>query len=292
MRLDIRYRTVFDYDDEVTRSHTHLRAVPTNDDRQRVHHQRVSVSPETRVVSWIDYWGTHVDAFGVSRPHDRLEVVCDATVATRPADLPMGLVRREALSHPAFVDRHTEFLGPSPHIEWSSDVDAIAEDVAATVGDDVTSLVTAAQRMLGDRFEYAPGATSVDTTVDEAFAQGAGVCQDYAHCLIAMCRSLGVPARYVSGYFYAASDADGRVPEGAEVDVETHAWVEVALPGFGWWALDPTNQQRVDERHVVIGRGRDYGDVAPLRGSFSGGSTHASQVSVRLRVLAEQQQQQ
>ena len=103
-------------------------------------------------------------------------------------------------------------------------------------------------------------------------AGGDGVCQDFVHLGLAMFRVLGVPARYVSGYFYAVDGTDGDMPRRPEITVQTHAWLEVAIPGWGWWALDPTNHLVVGERHVKIGHGRDYDDVLPLRGVYYGTS--------------------
>ena len=107
--------------------------------------------------------------------------------------------------------------------------------------------------------------------VEEVLAQGKGVCQDYAHLAVAMCRSQGIPARYVSGYLFTRDDSIGPTSRTATWStVQTHAWFEAAVPGFGWLALDPTNQQEVGVRHVKIGHGRDYDDVQPLRGVFGG----------------------
>ena len=123
---------------------------------------------------------------------------------------------------------------------------------------------------VADFLTYEGGSTEVGTSVAEIWEQRSGVCQDYAHVAIAVFRSLGVPARYVSGYLYAADSATGAQPDAGEIEVATHAWVEVAIPGFGWWGLDPTNRLVVGERHVKIGHGRDYEDVTPLRGVYHG----------------------
>ena len=113
-------------------------------------------------------------------------------------------------------------------------------------------------------------ATDIGVTLPELVVGGAGVCQDFAHLALGMLRSVGVPARYVSGYLFAADETEFDSPQADLVSVQTHAWIEVAVPGWGWWALDPTNGGEAGERHVVIGCGRDYGDVPPVRGVFSG----------------------
>ena len=129
-----------------------------------------------------------------------------------------------------------------------------------------------------DVLTYRQGATEIGTTLAELVAGGAGVCQDFAHLATGMLRSVGVPARYVSGYLFAADETapdtgTADTETGDVVSVQTHAWIEAALPGWGWWPLDPTNGGGVGERHVVIGCGRDYGDVPPVRGAFIGSGT-------------------
>ena len=114
-------------------------------------------------------------------------------------------------------------------------------------------------------------------------AKARGVCQDYAHLAVALCRSVDIPARYVSGYFFAASEVTGAEVDGDEVVVQTHAWFEAAIPGWGWLALDPTNALQVGQRHIAIGHGRDYDDVPPVRGIYSGGGRPTTDASVEIR---------
>ncbi len=287
MRLDIRYVTRFDYGASVVESQNELRACPASDDSQQVVHYRVITTPASRVSSYLDYWGTRVDTFGVAGPHERLEVVAAATVETVGRAEPSRDVPLVALSDPSWRDVHLEFLQRSPHVAWGEAVVARAREIAAQVGEDadVRSLIDAVDAAVG-ALDYRQGRTVVGVQVEEVLAAGAGVCQDFAHLAIALLRVLGVPARYVSGYFFTADDRTGALAESDEVEVETHAWVEAAVPGFGWWAVDPTNSSDVGERHVTIGRGRDYDDVAPLRGVFNGGPEHGLTVNVQMRRLA------
>jgi transglutaminase-like putative cysteine protease len=139
---------------------------------------------------------------------------------------------------------------------------------------------------VGSLLTYRPGATYVGVGVDEVLGRGEGVCQDYAHLAVSMCRSIGVPARYVSGYLFTEKDDTGDDVEADEVTVQTHAWFEAAIPGVGWLALDPTNRQAVGLRHVKIGHGRDYDDVSPLRGTYSGRPQATLAVVVEMRRLA------
>ncbi len=283
MRLDIRYRCRFDYDQPVRESQNELRAAPAPHDRQSLISYRVATSPPARVLTFEDYWGTRVDAFGVRDSHTHLEVVAESSVETRPQPLLTASPRVERLADPAFLDEHVEYLQRTAHTAWGPTIEAEARQQAGLVGPDVVSVVLALHRRVATTFTYRPGATYVGMDVEELCTRREGVCQDYAHVMIAMCRSLGIPARYVSGYLFTADDSTGDIPEGEMVEVQTHAWVEAAVPGHGWIALDPTNQQEVGERHVKIGHGRDYDDVQPLRGVFAGSATCELDVSVEIR---------
>jgi transglutaminase-like putative cysteine protease len=284
MRLDIRYVTRFSYGGPVVESQNELRACPANDEHQHLVHYQVTTSPASRVSSYLDYWGTHVDTFGVRAAHDGLEVVASATVETRERALPTVEVPLAGLADPGWRDLHLEHLRRSPHVSWGEGVEAFARDLAAGRGD-VLGLAIAVDEAVGG-LEYRPGRTEVGVPVEHVLADRSGVCQDFAHLMIATLRVLGAPARYVSGYFFTSDDATGADVEGDEVEVETHAWVEVAVPGVGWVAFDPTNRAPVGPRHVAIGRGRDYDDVAPLRGVFNGAVDHELEVSVTMRRLA------
>ena len=290
MRFGIRYVSRFAYPSAVELSHNVLRACPTSDDRQIVFSYRVTTSPPARIHSYVDYWGTRVDAFGVRVAHDKLEVVAEATVETRAPSRMMACPRTERLRDSAFVDEHGEYLARSPHTGWDEKLHATAARRAESAGDDVVGIVLALMRTVGTSLTYAPGITYVGVPVREVLERGKGVCQDYAHLLAAMCRSLGIPARYVSGYLFAAEDTAASAPLVETVRVKTHAWVEVAIPGAGWWGLDPTNQLEVGPRHVKIGHGRDYDDVSPLRGIYQGPADQVLDVCVEMQQQSSRQQ--
>jgi transglutaminase-like putative cysteine protease len=285
VRLDIRYATRFRYAGPVAESQNELRACPATDAHQQLVHYHVTTTPSSRVASYLDYWGTRVDTFGIRAPHDHLEVLAEATVETAPEAARPPSVSLVELDDRGFRDAHLELLQPSPHVRWGREVANAARDCADVAGDDVVALAFAVHDHVA-QLDYRPGATFVGVAVDDVYAAGGGVCQDFAHLAVAMYRHLGVPARYVSGFLFTADDSTGQDVHADEVEVETHAWVEVAVPGHGWLALDPTNSQPVGERHVTIGRGRDYDDVSPFRGVFSGTQEHQLEVSVTMRRLA------
>ncbi|MEI7592016.1 MAG: transglutaminase family protein [Actinomycetes bacterium] len=296
MRLDIRYRTSFTYDNLVRESQNELRACPCPDDYQQLISYRVVVEPEAKIASFTDYWGTRVDSFGIRQPHVAVEVVAESSVETHPRPQITRQASLAMLEGVTFVNDHHEYLQPSPHAAWGPLVAAEGRRQRDGVGDDVMSLVAAIHRFTGECLTYSPGSTDVGIEVETLLAHGMGVCQDYAHLAVALCRSQGIPARYVSGYLFTRDDSLGLDVEETfdqhfdVVNVQTHAWFEAAVPGHGWISLDPTNHQDVGMRHVKIGHGRDYDDVEPLRGIFSGGSAPSVHPHVEIRRLREPHQ--
>ena len=295
MKLDIRYRCSFEYDSLVRESQNELRAAPISDDRQSVLSYKVTSFPAARFFSFEDYWGTRVDAFGVREPHIYIEVIAEATVETHPTPMLTTSADFKDLQDLDFLAAHFEYLERTPHVDWDEDIAAEARRQLDIAGPDVVSIVLAIHRRAGGLLSYQPGTTYVGVPVVELIARGQGVCQDYAHLAVAMCRSVGIPARYVSGYLFTDDDAVGDDTDTDVVQVQTHAWFEAAIPGVGWLALDPTNKQEVGLRHVKIGHGRDYDDVPPLRGVYTGATNTDLQVAVEMRRLSNQtaaQQQQ
>jgi transglutaminase-like putative cysteine protease len=284
VRLDVRYRTVFSYDALVRESHNELRACPTTDDRQQLIAYRISVSPSARTLAFTDYWGTRVDAFGVRAPHDSLEIVAEAAVETGRRRAITVTPSVGELREPRFRDLHAEYLQPTRNTEWGPAIHKEAERLVERNGPDVVRTVLALHGLVGARLEYVSGSTHIGIPVEDVLAGGKGVCQDYAHLAVALCRSVGIPARYVSGYLFTRDDSTGaEVEDGGVARVQTHAWFEAAIPGVGWLPLDPTNRTEVSTRHVKIGHGRDYDDVPPLRGLYAGSASPTVRATVEIR---------
>jgi transglutaminase-like putative cysteine protease len=279
MRLEIRYLNEFNYREPAWESHNLLRACPANDDHQRLIAYRVEVTPTARVHSYTDYWGTRVDEFGIVEPHRDLRIMAESTVETAAPRVPSGEATVDSLD--IVRAELSSFLRPSPHAIWDGPIEEAAR-VAVRGAVDVVDVATAVSDTVTSTLDYVPGATYVGVDVADVMAQGKGVCQDFAHLGIAMYRSIGIPARYVSGYLYAVEQTSAVAPDEPELSVQTHAWLEVFVPGYGWWGLDPTNAQPVGELHVKIGHGRDYQDVMPLRGVYHGGADHQLGVQVRI----------
>jgi len=274
MRLGIAYRMHFRYSEAVTESQNEVRVRPRNDEHQQVLSYRLTSRPELRVLPLTDYWGTTVEYLGIRTPHTELELVAEATVETEPRPGPGERVPAEMLADTDFQIAHLEFLARSQHVEWA-DGDAVEQRAESAVkgGSAVQDMVQAVVADVRGALAYRQGVTDIGVTLAEVLEGGAGVCQDFAHLAAGMLRSVGIPARYVSGYLFAADETAVDADSSDVVSVQTHAWIEAALPGWGWWALDPTNGGTVGERHVVIGYGRDYGDVPPVRGAFTGSGT-------------------
>lgn len=282
MRFDVRYRTLFSYEQLAVDSHNEVRARPAATEWQNTVDYALHVSPPASIRTFVDGWGTQVDSFGIRLPHIAMEVVAEATVETTAPPEVVALVSLDGLEGSAFVDAHYEFLQPTAATTASAEMVELAQAVRAR-SRHVLGLITSLQDEVRARIDYQAGATTVATTAAEAFEGRAGVCQDYAHVLVSLARLVGLPARYVSGYFFTANDADGDDVEDDLVTVQTHAWVEIAVPGHRWIAMDPTNGIVPGERHVKIAHGPDYEAVMPFRGTFVGPASSEVTASVQIR---------
>jgi transglutaminase-like putative cysteine protease len=177
-------------------------------------------------------------------------------------------------------------LHESQYVVFSPELKSFAGEVGDPGADDLVAWYLHAGTTIKHKFAYNKNATSISTTIAESIRERAGVCQDYAHILIALCRYYGIPARYVSGYIY--SGQEGSVL-GAEA---SHAWCEAYLGPHGWVGFDPTNETLIDDRFARIGVGRDYRDVSPVRGIYKGASGSSMSVNVAMEALAGSQSQQ
>ncbi|HJS71907.1 MAG TPA: transglutaminase family protein [Acidimicrobiia bacterium] len=288
MDISVRYVTHFVYATPVWESHNALRACPGDEQRQRLFEYDLRIIPDVAVFSYTDSWGTRVDVFDVPQAHSELVVTASARVETTAPALPIS-GPFSGTADMSYIEQNWLFLQPTRHTTWGEDLASAAKE-AIFGSTDVVEIGDAIQRRVRDQVVYQPGATAIGIDPDRIWSESVGVCQDFAHLTVAMLRSVGVAARYVSGYFYASDPTDAGSSETDEITVATHAWVEVAVPGWGWWAIDPTNASPVGERHVKIGHGRDYDDVTPLRGVYFGESDHhlAAEVTMSTsRIMSE-----
>ena len=238
------------------------------------------------MISFRDYYGNAVHDFGVAYLHDRLVIEATSDVVTHAeADEPLAgpaegepdasPAIRELAGDEALADDLAEFLGPSAYVPLADGSAAVAEAVLAEDPEaSALAFLTRAADHVRARLEFRVGATTVESSVAEVLAGGSGVCQDFAHVLISLCRHAGLPARYVSGYL-----------GGVEVASASHAWVEAYVPPYGWLGVDATLGTPCTGRHVKLGVGRDYADVAVLRGTYQGGGHAELEVEVTCESL-------
>jgi transglutaminase-like putative cysteine protease len=264
--------TEYVYPEPAWDSFNELRLQPADDAHQRLVSFELRLEPDMPVTTHHDYFGTQVHHFHARAPHLELRIETESLVDTRPGPLvaptPAGALRQL---------RGDEFLSASVRVPLDPDWAGLLGWAALSPDQDLVAYLDGLTTHLHGRFSYAPGATEVDTPLTDFVAAGRGVCQDYAHAMLGVCRQQGVPARYVSGYVYAGANYVG-----AEA---THAWVEAWLPAPDdrpglWLGLDPTNDCRIGESHVKIGHGRDFSDVSPVRGLRRGGGRERLDVSV------------
>jgi transglutaminase-like putative cysteine protease len=240
----------------------------------------LEVDPKADVFRHVDRWGTNVDTFGIVEPHDELIVAASASVETKPRTAP-DPCSIDDIRDVGYRDGIWEFLQPTAHTRWGPGLSAVAHETVDGESDFVAA-VRSVESLVHGSMDYQPGSTEIGVDVEEVWVKRAGVCQDFAHLTIALLRTVGIGARYVSGYFYAADPTTVDEAGDDEIVVATHAWVEVACPDGSWWALDPTNAASVGERHIKIGHGRDYDDVTPLRGVYYGETGHVASAEVTM----------
>lgn len=250
-----------------------------SNDWQKCTSSTLSILPVCRSQSYLDLNGNIVHHFDLTEEHQKLVIEARSVVETSSRvdfdNFPYG-VKISSLSKMEGVPQYRDYLQTSTYVEINPQVWRMAVDLQ---GDSKDVFQTAYQVMefIFKNFEYCKSTTTVDTHANEVLEIRRGVCQDFAHAALALCRCLGIPARYVSGYFFDSTR--DRKMRGSEA---SHAWIEVMVNGHGWFGLDPTNNRVVDDTYVIIATGRDYRDVAPITGSYYG--PRPDQFDVRVRV--------
>ncbi|MBP2474125.1 transglutaminase-like putative cysteine protease [Crossiella equi] len=277
-RLRVVHTTGYRYDEPVVQSYNEARLTPRGDGRQNLVVNRVETTPATRAYKYTDYWGTAVTSFDLHAPHTELKVVASSVVETADEDKPVRVTPWSGLRSADVLDRFGELLEASSYVPRDRELAAVARKLQK--GLDPADTVLAVCQWVHEQLSYRQGTTGVHSSAIDAWHAREGVCQDYAHLTLLVLRAIGVPARYVSGYLHTQPDAK----LGQTVRGESHAWIE-AWTG-GWWGYDPTNDVPIGSRHVRVALGRDYADVAPLKGIYSGGGSSALEVTVDITRLA------
>ena len=278
-RLRIKHSTGFHYGGDVTASYNEARMLPVSADGQLVLYSHVEILPISSQHNYVDYWGSRVSSFEILTPHKELSLTATSLVEVRPRIHTADKLTWDVLTDLAETSTsYVEQIKQTRRTDPPDDVIAIAREIAGRA----TSPCDAALEIctaIGDAMQYMAGVTAVTSTAKEAWAERKGVCQDITHLALGALRSVGIPARYVSGYLHPKPDA----AVGETIAGESHAWVEWFCGE--WRGFDPTNLIDIGDRHVTVGRGRDYNDVPPLRGVYAG--AHGSKLFVKVEITKE-----
>jgi transglutaminase-like putative cysteine protease len=277
MQLRIVHTTRYEYGGRAVASYNQARLTPVTTPEQIVVHSRLEVSPKPWTFEYRDYFGTAVSAFEVVDPHDSMTVSATSTVQVNRPLMPPATASWDDVG--AVSDRWTEYLMLPELVAPPEDFAQRCKEIAASsaLPGDAARAVAA---LVADEVEYLTGATEPGTPATRAWSQRAGVCQDMVHLVIGGLRTIGVPVRYVSGYNHPSADP----VVGETVVGGSHAWVE--WWDEGWHPYDVANAVEPDDRYVVVATGRDYDDVKPLSGIYSGAATSALFVDVSVTRLA------
>jgi transglutaminase-like putative cysteine protease len=290
MLYSVRHRTTYRYDAPVSLSHhaAHLRPLDRRQQSCRAHHLMIAPLPAS-IEETGDYFGNKVAVFSIAEPHQALVVEATSEVEMRPLTLEPSVGRTTWEKIAAAADTPpdaealvaAEFAVASPAADVTPRVRSFAAPSFVPGRPVMEAALDLAHRIHRD-FAFDPTATTVSTPTDEVLRLNRGVCQDFAHLMIAGCRAHGVPARYVSGYLETDPPAGGKRLVGADA---SHAWVAVYAGAGVWFEVDPTNDRLAGTTHVAVAQGRDYGDVSPLRGVILGGGDHVVEVAVDVERL-------
>lgn len=283
MLLEIRHVTQYRYASSVRESVMEVWMQPQKSARQRLVRFDLELDPPAQVFSYADSFGNAVYHFDVPQPHEALTITARSAVETQsPPPLPdrLDMGEWDRLRSEFLRGENFDFLNPHGFARESDDLHAYMadHDIGALRGRDPLTAVKTLSQTIYESFGYEAGVTRADSPIDDVLKARKGVCQDFAHVMIAICRSWGVPARYVSGYLFT----DRKHGDRSDPDA-THAWVEVFLPSVRWIGFDPTNNTEATERHVACAVGRDYSDVPPSRGVYKGEAESQLAVGVSVR---------
>jgi transglutaminase-like putative cysteine protease len=275
MILEVQHETQLEYTEPVTESTTELRMEPASDADQTCHTFHVAVSPQAEVFRYQDGFGNPVHHFNLLAAHRQVRILAASVVETHPRSRePLGCEAAYPLD-PEWVELGVhdcaQFRGPVRH---TPRLDPLLDALRPRPGARLAQLALRTAQHIHDHFEYAPDVTLASSPIDDVLEKGKGVCQDFTHLMIAVLRSFGVPARYVSGYVHRPNK-----------DSQSHAWCEVWLPKLGWLGIDPTNNCLAGDHFVKVAVCRDFTDVPPNKGVYRGRAQESILVRVETRTL-------
>jgi transglutaminase-like putative cysteine protease len=285
MKYKVTHTTIYDYSEAVPVCHNEIRLWPRDHKRQSCLSHRIRVRPEPAHLDHrTDYFGNHAGQFAIEQPHNRLTVTAVSQVQVTPPEVPAPSLTpawedirdRFAIGQPPWWLDARQFVLDSPYIHASTSLRQLAMP-SFTPGRPWLEAVLDLTKRIYHEFRYDPSATTINTSLETVLRIRRGVCQDFAHLQIGCLRSLGLPARYVSGYLLTSPPPGQPRLVGADA---SHAWVSAFSPEAGWIDFDPTNNVIPGTGHVTLAWGRDYGDVCPIKGVLVGGGQHRMRVAV------------
>ena len=269
MKLNIEHITTFAYDKPISEAYTEMRLRPSDGSGQRCLWFELRTEPAGEFMQYTDRYGNIVHHFDTLQPHERLIVKASSEVHLSDT---FADYRRELSPLDGF-----DYLTTGGYTAANDELRSFASSHA--VSGDATTSVLSLMHALHEAIQYERGATDVKTTAPEALSLGRGVCQDFAHIMLAACRTVGIPARYVSGYLYDPK-SDNQVSPARDDNTASHAWVDAYVNGNAWLSVDPTHDCLQTNNYVRLAVGRDYSDVPPTRGIYKGNATEALSVNV------------
>ena len=267
MKWRIHHRTLYTYATPARDSFNEVRLTPANNERQTLEFFSLQTTPTATTRRYNDFCGNTVHHFEIAAPHNSLLIESYALVSTHS---PPALSENASLpSLTSDMPYSFDYLSPTRFVDLDPATWRLAVDATSGVKDPWQAAL-AIMRFVHKYLTYLPASTHVHTHLRDVLASRCGVCQDFAHMMLGLCRTLKMPARYVSGYL------------ATEQVSATHAWVELLLPTLGWHPLDPTHNRQIDGTYMKIASGRDYSDVAPVAGYYKGSLHRKKQVDVRI----------
>jgi transglutaminase-like putative cysteine protease len=275
MILEVQHETRLEYSEPVTESVTEVRMEPVSDFHQSCRSFHLVVSPPTQMFRYQDGFANRVHHFNLLASHLQVHILAASLVETHPRA--QDLLSSEA-TFP--LDRNCADLSALDYLKFRGPVRStplltpILESLRPRDGMPLAHLIAEVAHYIHSHFEYARDVTVSTSPIDDVLEQGKGVCQDFTHLMIAILRSFGIPARYVSGYLHRPNK-----------ESQSHAWCEVWLPDLGWTGIDPTNDLVVNDHFVKVATGRDYSDIPPNKGIFRGQAQETISVRVETRAL-------
>jgi transglutaminase-like putative cysteine protease len=272
--FNIHHVTKYEYDRPVKESVNEIRIYPFSDSGQETLHQQLNITSHPDIYVIQDYWGNRAGMFNLMASHKELTIESKLIVRTLgQANLSLNYqANLETLANEIAGNLSLLELSTINEIELKEQVNGLVNEFYAH-DMPVATIIEKCGDFIFNHFSYIKGITTVETTVEEILEHRSGVCQDFAHVMLEMLRSLGIPSRYVSGYI--CPNKNGMRGEGA-----THAWVEAWIPGNGWTGNDPTNNVWVTNHHVKLAVGRNFNDCSPVKGTFKGPARQSLSVYV------------